>query len=174
MEENFRNFVELRLGISDIEIDLESRADTQHAMELMAEQAQSSIEIFSRDLQPHLYEHGTLRDALSALCLRNRKARIRMLVQDPQTAVRHSPRLIELSRKLSSSIEIRQPHKDYASYNEAFLVADECGLIHRKLADRYEGMANFYAPIEAGRKLKYFTEVWERSETNPEFRRLNF
>ena len=94
-------------------------------------------------------------------------------MQDPLTAVRRSQRLVNLSRKLSSSIEIRQPHPDYRHFNEAFLVADECGLIHRGFADRYEGMANFYAPIEARRKLAFFTEVWERSEVNPEFRRLN-
>ncbi len=81
--------------------------------------------------------------------------------------------MIELSRRLSSSIEIRQPHEDYLHYNEAFLIADECGLIHREFADRYEGNANFYAPIEAQRKLDFFTEVWERSQVHPEFRRLH-
>ncbi|UCE77312.1 MAG: hypothetical protein JSU62_03670, partial [Gammaproteobacteria bacterium] len=54
-EENFRKFVELRLGISDLEIDLDTRADTQHATDLMASQVQSTLEIFSRDLDPVLY-----------------------------------------------------------------------------------------------------------------------
>ena len=172
-EENFRQFVELRLGISDIEIELTTRAETQHATDLITTQAQFSLDIFSRDLDPLLYEREPFIDAVSELCRRNRKANIRFLVQDPLTAVRRSQRLVNLSRKLSSSIEIRQPHPDYRHFNEAFLVADECGLIHRGFADRYEGTANFYAPIEARRKLAFFTEVWERSEVNPEFRRLN-
>ena len=172
-EENFRKFVELRLGLSDLEIELDTRADTQHAVDLMVGQAQASVEIFSRDLDPVLYEREAFLDALATLCHRNRKARIRFLVQDPTDAVRRSPRVTELSRRLSSSIEIRQPHEDYRHYNEAFLIADDCGLIHRALADRYEGSANFYAPIEAQRKLDFFTEVWERSQAHPEFRRLH-
>ena len=172
-EEKFRRFVELRLGVSDLEIDLDTRAETQHATELMANQVQATLEIFSRDLDPVLYAREPFLDALNTLCHRNRKARVRMLVQDPTDAVRRSPRVVELARRLSSSIEIRQPHHDYRHYNEAFLVADGCGLIHRKFADRYEGAANFYAPIQAQRKLDFFTEVWERSQVHPEFRRLH-
>jgi hypothetical protein len=172
-EEKFRKFVELRLGISDLEIDLDTRAETQHATDLMASQVQSTLEIFSRDLDPVLYAREPFLEALNALCHRNRRARVRMLVHDPVDAVRRSPRVVELARRLSSSIEIRQPHQDYRHYNEAFLVADGCGLIHRQFADRYEGTANFYAPIEAQRKLDFFTEVWERSQVNPEVRRLH-
>ncbi len=172
-EENFRKFVQLRLGISELEIDLDTRAETQHATDLMASQVQSALEIFSRDLDPVLFAREPFLEALNALCHRNRKARVRILVQEPVDAVRRSARMIELARRLSSSIEIRQPHQDYRHYNEAFLVADGCGLIHRKFADRYEGIANFYAPIEAQRKLDFFTEVWERSQVHPEFRRLH-
>jgi len=172
-EDNFRRFVELRLGVSSIEIELLERADTVHATGLMLEQTQDTLEIFSRDLDPELYDRQSSLDAISRLCLRNRKARIRLLVQEPQVPVQRGHRLIELARRLSSSIEIRQPHPDYRHYNEAFLVADQCGLVHRGLADRFEGMCNFYNPVEARRKLDFFTEVWERSEEQTEFRRLH-
>ena len=171
-EENFKQFVELRLGISDIEIELLTRAETRHATELMVGQTQGSLDIISRDLDPFLYDRETFLDLLSGLCLRNRQARIRFLVRDPSTPVKKGHRLIELARKLSSSIELRQPHQDYQHFNEACLIADQCGLVHRSLADRFEGTANFYAPVAARRKLDFFTEVWERSESHPEFRRL--
>ena len=171
-EENFKQFVELRLGVSDIEIELLTRTETRHATELMTGQAQTSLDIFSRDLDPFLYDNEAFLDALSRLCLRNRQASIRFLVQDPATPIKRGHRLIELGRKLSSSIELRQPHQDYQHFNDAYLVADRCGLIHRSLADRFEGTANFYAPVDAHRKLDFFTEVWERSESHPEFRRL--
>ena len=171
-EENFKRFVELRLGISDIEIELLTRAETRHATELMVGQTQSSLDIISRDLDPVLYDQEIFLDLLSRLCLRNRQARIRFLVRDPSTPVKKGHRLIELARKLSSSIELRQPHQDYQHFNEACLIADQCGLVHRSLADRFEGTANFYAPVAARRKLDFFTEVWERSESHPEFRRL--
>ncbi|GMQ88527.1 MAG: hypothetical protein BMS9Abin08_1783 [Gammaproteobacteria bacterium] len=172
-EENFRQFVELRLGISDMEIELPGRSDTLHATDLMLEQTQATLEIFSRDLDPELYDRQVFLDAVQQLCLRNRKARIRVLVQDPLSPIKRGHRLIELGRRLSSSIEIRQPNQDYHRYNEAFMIADECGLVHRPLADLFEGTANFYNPVEARRRLDYFTEVWDRSEPQTEFRRLH-
>ncbi len=90
-EDNFRKFVELRLGISDLEIELDTRDDAQHAVDLIVTQAQSSVEIFSRDLDPVLYERKPFLDALNALCHRNRKARIRFLVQDPTDAADTAP-----------------------------------------------------------------------------------
>lgn len=172
-EANFRQFTELRLGISGIEIELLTRAETCHATELMVGQCLSTLEIFTRDLDAPLYDQEAFLQAFSAVCLGNRKACIRILVQDPMPAVKRSHRLLELSRRLSSSIELRQPHPDYRHHNEAFLIADRCGLIYRTLADRYEGTANFYDPVAAQRKLNFFSEVWERSETHPEFRRLH-
>jgi len=172
-EENFRRFVELRLGISDMEIELLARSDTLYATDLLLEQTQDTVEIFSRELDPALYDRQAFLDAVQQLCLRNRKARIRILVQDPQPPIKRSHRLIELSRRLSSSIEIRPSNPDYQRYNEAFMIADECGLVHRPLADLLEGTANFYNPVEARRKLDFFTEVWDRSEPHTEFRRLH-
>ena len=172
-EENFRQFVELRLGISDMVIELLSRSDTLHATDLMLEQTRATLDIFSRDLDPDLYDRQVFIDAAQQLCVRNRKARIRVLVQDPQPAIKRSHRLIELGRRLSSSIEIRQSNSDYHRYNEAFMIADDCGLVHRPLADLYEGTANFYNPVEVRRKLDFFTEVWDRSESHTDFRRLH-
>ncbi len=172
-EDNFRRFTELRLGETALEIELQTRAECQYAGELMVQQCLASLDIFSRDLDALLYDQAPFLQALGALCLGNRKARIRILVQDPITAIKRGHRLIELSRRLSSSIEIRQPHPDYRHHNEAFLVADDCGLVYRPLSDRFEGTANFYNPVMAERKADFFTEVWERSEAHPELRQLH-
>ena len=172
-QDNFRQFTELRLGISDIDIDLQTRAEACFATDLMTQQCLESLEIFSRELDPELYDRTEFLDAVSRLCTQNHKASVRILVQNPAPSVQRSHRLIELSRRLSSSIEIRQPHPDYRQHNEAFLIADSCGMILRGLSDRYEGVANFYTFIHAQRKRDFFVEVWERSEVHPEFRRLH-
>lgn len=163
----------LQLGVSSPKIELQNPDETRHAIDLMVGQATSSIEIFSRNLDPVYYDRESFLQALSGFCRGNAVARVRILVQDPAVTVKRGHRLIELARKISSCIELRQPHEDYRNYNEAFLLADQCGLIHRELADRYEGIANFYDPTATRRLLAFFTEVWERSEPHPEFRRLN-
>lgn len=172
-EENFRQFTELRLGISDLNIELQTREEACHASELMMQQTTSTVEIFSRELDPVLYDRDEFLKALNLLCVSNRKAQVRVLVQEPMAPVKRGHRMIEMARKFSSSMEIRQPHPDYRHFNEAFFIADACGLIHRGLADRFEGTANFYSPVIAQRKLDFFTEVWERSEAHPEMRRLH-
>ena len=99
--------------------------------------------------------------------------RVAFPLQDVLHTFKRGHRLIELARRFSSSMEIRQPHPDYRHFNEAFLIADACGLLQRGLADRFEGSVNFYTPVIAQRKLDFFTEVWERSEAHPEMRRLH-
>ena len=164
--------IALTLGESDTVIELEDGDACRHAIDLLTDQTRNSLEMISRDLDAPLLDRGPFLDALNRLCSRNRQARVRILVQDPAAAVRDGHRLIELGRRLSSSIEFRQPHPDYRHYNEAFLVADGCGYLHRPLADRYEGTVNFNDRVQARRYQDFFTEVWERSQPHPDLRRL--
>jgi hypothetical protein len=166
-------WLSLKLGESDTEIELERRADVQHATDLMITQVCHSLDIHSRDLDAPLYNRSDFLDKVARVCTSNHLFRMRVLCTNPTTAVIRGHRLIELSRKHSSAIEIRQVHQDYWHYNEAFLIADNCGFIHRPLSDRYEGVANFNAPVIAQRRLNYFNEVWERSEPHPDLRRLH-
>lgn len=165
-------FLALRLGHSDVKIELQTRAENRHAIDLIGAQVQHTLEIFSRDLDAPLYDREAFLDTVSALCLGRGQAGVRVLAQDPTAAVKRGHRLIELSRRFGSCIEIRQPHSDYRAYNEAFLIADHCGFIHRPLADRHEGIVTFYDPVGARRLLDFFTEVWDRSHVHPDLRRL--
>ena len=56
--------------------------------------------------------------------------------------------------------------------DEAFLLADDTGYLHRPLYSRYEGTAGFNNPAMNLRLKRYFTEVWERSIPDVEMRRL--
>ncbi len=162
----------LKLGQSDTDINLETSADVQHAIDLLLKQVANNIEIYSRELDARLYDRSTFLDAINRLCTSNPLFRLRILCQNVKAAVINGNRLIELSRK-HSNIEIRQVNSDYQHYNEAFLLADCTGLIHRPFADHYEGVANFNDPISAKHRYDYFTEVWQRSEPHPDLRRLH-
>ncbi len=162
----------LRLGLSNNVIELQTCDETGHACDLLASQASLSLDIFSRELDPALYDRQAFLDEIARFCKQNTVVNVRILVQEPTRPAREGHRLIDLSRRLSSKIEIRQPHADYRSWNEAFLVADGCGFVHRKFSDRSEGTANFHDPTRSRRLLDFFTEVWERSEQHPEVRRL--
>ena len=167
------NLDDLVLGDTAGPIALETRDENRIAACALARQARSSLCIFTRDLDPPLYDDLCFLDAVTALATRSRFVQVRVLVQNSEKAVKYGHRLIELSRRLSSFIQLRRPHADYQDYNEAFLIADGVGLLHRALAHRYEATVDFKAPLQARLLLKFFDEAWDKSEPDPELRRLH-
>ena len=98
---------------------------------------------------------------------------VHILLQDGRSAVQNGNRLIELSRRLSSRIQIRRPPAQYRGYSETFLLADDAGFLHRPLYTRYEGNASFNNPGITRRLKQYFLQVWEHSQPDTEMRRLH-
>ena len=103
----------------------------------------------------------------------HRDSLLYILLRDGRSAVQNGHRLIELSRRLSSRIEIRRPADEYLDFNETFLLADDCGYLHRTRDTRYEGTASFNNPAATLRLKRYFMEAWECSQPDVEMRRLH-
>jgi hypothetical protein len=163
----------LRLGEVAREIRLVTRADNQRVAAALVGQAVRSLEIFSRDLEAEIYDQPDFIAGIRALALNSRHARIRILLQDASRVARDGHRLLEIARRLSSYIEIRRPSHEYREYNEAFMLVDGTGLIHRHNADRHEGSASFRQPLRARELGNFFEEVWQRSSPHPDLQRLH-
>lgn len=161
------------LGGTDTEIALASSSDNRHAALALVLQAKRSVQIFSRDLDAPVYDQTPFIQTLTTLATRSRHTRILILVQNTERVVADGHRLVELSRRLSSFIEIRKPHSDFREYNQAFLIADGVGMLRRPIADRYQGTLNFKAPLAAREYSEFFTQVWERSAPDPNLRQLH-
>ena len=154
-------------------IPLERSAE-HYAMALdMLRSTRRSVHIFSRRLDGKLYDTREFAETLAQLASRQPRVRFRILLQEVDPLIKYGHRLIELARRLTTAIEIRAVHPDYRHYNEAFMVFDERRIIHRTLADRYEGIANDNDPDLARKLLDFFTEVWEVSQVDPNLRRLH-
>jgi len=150
--------------------DLEQLRDLS---ERLARQARRSIDLVSRDLEPRIYDQNGFIDAVRALATRGRGVRIRLLVHSVEAVVAADHRLLELSRRLSSFIEIRKLGEEDGNFNEAFLIADGSGYIHRPQSDRVEGEACLYDRLRARELVRIFTELWDRSASDPNVRRLH-
>lgn len=162
-----------RLGESAGEFALATREDNRVAAAILAVQARRQIELLSPDLEPALYDQAPFVEALTQLSRSSPRARIRILAKDFERTVKEGHRLVELSRRLSSYIEIRKVHSDYQDYNETFLLVDDYGLLHRRHSPRFEGEFSCKAPLEVRRLRAYFDEVWGRSEPDADLRRLH-
>ncbi len=154
-------------------IELTRREEVIEVTRQMILAAQRDIAIVSRQLDPVVYSHAELAEAMLRLARHNRNARIRILVQDNTALVRQPHRLQLLHQRLSSFVRIRRPGPDHAGFNEAFLVVDQRLWLHQPLADRYEARAAWDQPLTARELLDRFEEMWTDSREDPELRRLS-
>ena len=169
-EEN--RWSDFHLGENSEDIVLETSEENHQLALQLVSQASHRLDVFTRDLDPRIYDNAEFIDAVRALAVNDNKAKIRFLVIEPDKAIKLGHRLLDLSRRLTSTIEIRKVHEDYGANPESYMIVDGRGLIHRKLASRYEAVANFNNPSEAMNLIHHFNEVWEHSTPELDFRRL--
>lgn len=151
---------------------LKSLADNRDASVAVAAVAKRELALFSRDLEPLLYDRQEFINVVQALATRSRMSRIRVACIDPGASVRAGHRIIALAQRFSSYIEVRRASRDHENLTDTFLVADDTALLYRPLCTRYEGYADLRSPMEAREKLRIFEEIWQQAEPDPEFRRL--
>jgi len=147
---------------------LHDRSEIQAASASMAAQAVRELRIFSRDLDPWLYDKTDFLESVRQLALRSPRSLIEILVLDTEPAIHHGHRLVELARQLTSRIQIRCPPEELRQQVEAYLIADDKGYVLRPLAEVFEGVADFSAPMQVRRMRKDFDDIWERSSRCPE------
>jgi hypothetical protein len=163
---------EFQLGVESGDQLIETSDENHQAVVRLVEQAQHRVSVFTRDLDPRVFDNSDVIEAIRSLAVKDNKAHIRFLVIDPDKAIKLGHRLLELSRRLSSTMELRKVHEDYSANPESYIIVDDRGLLHRKLASRYEGIVNFNNPSDVANLEHHFKEVWEHSTPQLDFRRL--
>jgi len=151
---------------------VESREQAVDATLDLIAAARHELYIYTRDLDPLLFDTEAALEALKRLAIGGR-ASIRILVQEPQIPLRRGHRLIALAQRLTSVFAVRTPLQDTdLQYPSAFVLNDASGFYFRTLGNRFEGEAINYAPGRHAQLLELFNQVWERSESSQELRQL--
>lgn len=135
--------------------------------------ARHELCVYTRDLEPALYEQASILDAIRRVALSGRGASLRILVQDATRAVRDGHRLLDLAQRLSSLIQIRRPVEEDLQFPGAMVLNDAGGFLYRSFGDRPEAEGDLYYPPRRNELKRYFDQVWERAEQPPELRRLS-
>ncbi|NIP74392.1 MAG: hypothetical protein GWO16_15920 [Gammaproteobacteria bacterium] len=162
-----------RVGETDHAVTFATRAENRELARAMMSQATRTVEILTPDLEGAVYDDAALLEALVRLAVRSRFSQVRVLVGDSAHVMKHGHRLIEITRRFSSSIHLHRPARQDQDFAKAVLVVDAAAYIHRTDGSRYEGKANFKAPLIVRQLLKDFDELWERSRPDAELRRLH-
>lgn len=125
--------------------------------------ARYELALMSVSLDEKAFSSESFIEQLREFILSHRRARLRVLVHDPRTALRNSIRLVEFGRRLSSRIEFRECCEEGRKLPEEYFLADELAVLYRSAPDSLD--AKFYAdaPRVARSQLKAFNAIWEES-----------
>lgn len=141
----------------------------RHALALLG-QAHRSLSLYSPDLEPPLYNHSSIQQACVRFLLAHPRNRLRVLLEDTSRAVKQGHRLLGLSRRLSSNMQIRKRHPEYPAHTCAFLVADDCGAMVRPEPDQMIGYALYNDPGRTRQLQREFDTAWDHSLSDPDLR----
>ncbi len=154
-------------------IDLKGLEDNKQVAIHMAKQGQRSLKLFTPNLDPRVFDNEAFIDAVKKIALHNPRSYVSILILDPHEVVSHGHRIVELARRISSHVFINRADEEDHNHVDTFMIVDDVGIIRRAHNDRFEGLAEFNNPGEARLLLKTFNEAWERSQPEPELRRLH-
>ena len=102
---------------------------------------------------------------LRRIAISGRSAQIRILLHDPEAALRNDHRLITLAQRLPSMIQIRLPVEEAdLTYASAYLLNDVGGYLFLPEAGRAQGRAARHDRAAQAPLQQHFNEVWERAE----------
>jgi len=150
---------------------LDNQEDLQEHLIKILEKGKRDIAIFSRSLNPSLFNNQSVRDTLSKVARSSSVSSVRILINHPQIIVESGHTLLTLSHRLSSKIKMQklliEPQDPYE-----FVIIDNDKVWLQHSEDSNTGFANYNARPEAKRFLNLFNDYWKNSEEDVRLRRL--
>lgn len=135
--------------------------------------ATRSIEIFSPDLEPDIYNRPEWLERLGSFLTAHSKTRARILTQSTRRAITDGHGLIELSRRLSSHLQIRKTAPEHKDHVESFLIVDGASYLWRPNSALYPVSRASKDRAGARKLLSFFDHAWEHGIIDREFSRLH-
>lgn len=154
---------------------LETLDAFKHSCDLLLDQARRSVRILAPHLDIALLSRMPVTRALTQISRAGRFAETHILFCDSLLAIKHGHRLIELSRRLPSSIKLKQLPIDIRDRQaSSWIIADNTALIWRPHHERYtDGLWDQRNTEKTPQLCRQFDEWWEVAQPDPELRRLN-
>jgi len=139
----------------------------------LAQQCRRQLRLLSNDLDHELFDSEEFAAALIQLARSSRASEIRILVVDVRPIVQRGHRLLELQRRLSSSVQIRRADCAATDIKENYLVADQRGILCYSVKEPDKAWSDYNNRPVAEDYCAQFDELWHRGIDDPELRLLN-
>ena len=135
--------------------------------------ARRRLAIHSRALDPGLYDHPRVLEALRRFAVAGGGPEVRILLQDAQAVQRAQAPLIGLCQRLPSVFALREVEDPVDRENPSALIAGDTGGYYvRPLAHRFDGETEHDARARTRQLVRAFDEIWERARPCSELRAL--
>ena len=149
------------------------RAEAVAIATAVVTQARRTLVIYSRALDPGLWDAPAVVEALRRFATRQRGAQVSVLLHDAGTPQRALAPLIGLGQRLPSVFAFREVQDPVdLAYTAAFVANDDHGYYHRPLGHRFDGEAGLAHAGRARQLRDEFMQMWERSRPVTEYRAL--
>lgn len=159
-----------RLGAA---MAVETLQEAVAAVTALASQARRGLSIYSRELDPGLFDSPQVLDALRRLATGRGGVEVRILLQDAAAPQRNLAPLIGLAQRLPSAFAFRETVDPVdRGYPSAFVANDDAGYYFRPLGHRFDGEAGLEHGGRARQLREEFARVWERARPVSEYRAL--
>jgi predicted GNAT family N-acyltransferase len=136
-------------------------------------QARRTLVVYSRALDPGLWDAPTVIEGLRRFATRQTGAQVHLLLQDAGTPQRALAPLIGLGQRLPSVFAFREVQDPVdLPYTAAFVANDDHGYYYRPLGHRFDGEAGLVHAGRARQLREEFSQMWERARPVSEYRAL--
>ena len=154
-------------------IAFDGKHEAASAALALVETAQREICFMGSQLDAVLLDSPSLIDCIKQLCINSRRSQIRLLVDETQSSIINSHRLLPLISKLTSSITVNILSDKYKRPKNLLLLVDHSGYLRCLNNQRYMGQANLYDPLTVRELKQQFEECWNHSSADMATRRLH-
>jgi len=162
-----------KLGVNQDVITVDSSTELRFHIVNMISQANKTIKIISRKMDARLTNHSNFIEAIRSCIVNNSNFNIKILIYQLDEFLNEHHQILELSRRLSSSISIRILNSEYQYHNHDFILVDDSGVIFRELSDRYESTIEYNNKRKNIELTGQFNESWEHAVRDKNLYRLD-
>ena len=129
--------------------------------------------IRSLDLDPWLFDHPDVLDALRGFAIHDHDVQVLILLHDHAAPQAAHAKLLDLAQRLPSVFQFREViDPAYREDRAAMVAGDAGGYYFRAEGDRFEGSAHLASRARVRQLSDRFGEIWERARTITEYRAL--
>ena len=161
------------LGLSDKNHWFTTHEQFTVLVRAMLASAQREIFIHSPTLLHDWASDKSVLETLASLARAHRSTSVKILVWEVPALIKNNAPMLELSRKLSSSIQIKEVDSTHRNYPGEFIVVDKTSLAVQQ--DPYQplGWVNPKAIARAREKERLFQSMWSHGLHNPNLRQMH-